>query len=170
MKTATKTRKAAHAAPRMIKAEKAKLAKGYPDTKGEELSEVVPTLTEKQQARKDAREAKALAKVYRGAAIPATRVLKRQMEEFKNCRAFAWMILNEQAGTVTYANSYGQEGDGMPRASYDPAVYTYPIKEKVIAKKLDQYTEVEDRDEWPTWISFAAAPVAVPAKRSRKAK
>jgi hypothetical protein len=61
----------------------------------------------------------------------------------------------------------------MPRSSYDPAVYTYPIKEikeKVVAKKLDQYTEVEDREEWRTWLTFAVAPVATAAKRSRKSK
>ncbi len=85
-------------------------------------------------------------------------MFRRRMPEFKNCIAFAWCIINSNRNTVTYANSYGQKVDEtMPRASYSPDAYTYPIKERVIAKKMEEYEEVEDRAEWPKWI--------VPAKR-----
>lgn len=88
---------------------------------------------------------------YSGAPIPATKVYRRRMEEFKNCTAECWMLLDETRGTVCYANTY----NGRLKASYDPTHYTHPLKPKVVAKKEEAMEEVEDREEWPEWVTPA---------------
>lgn len=104
-------------------------------------------------------------RTYQGKAVPATKVLRRRLDAFKNCVAFAWCIINETANQVTYCNTYGQSVDGTaPRSSWNPEDYTYPIVAKVVAQKLEQYTEVE-ADEWPSFVTPAG-----PVKKSRKSK
>lgn len=161
-------------APKVARPTKTKPAKGYLDTMGEELDEALEGTSPAKQLKLDkanlARikgEQKAKARHYQGK-VEATRVFRREMEEFKNCTAYAWMILREDIGTVCYANSYGAKGSDltMPRSSWDPATYTYPIKEKVIAKKMNEYVELEEREEWPEWI----VPAAVATKKARKGK
>ena len=82
------------------------------------------------------------------------------MPQFKNCQATVYMAINDDAGTVTYINSY----NGSPRASFDPADYTYPIKKKVVTKKIEEMAELDVID-WPTFITNAAG-----RRRSRKTK
>ena len=47
--------------------------------------------------------------------IPATKILRRRLDAFKNCIAFAWMILDETNNTVTYAAGDPKAGwwDGL---------------------------------------------------------
>jgi hypothetical protein len=123
----------------------------------------------KTTSRKTAIKAKAKVtpanKLYQGAPIPASRLFYRKMTEFKNIDAWAWMAISEQHGTVTYGNSYGPDF-GQFRASYDPSVYTYPIKEKVVAKRMEIYRELDDVTEWPSFFTTAG-----PTKRrGRKSK
>jgi hypothetical protein len=92
-------------------------------------------------------------KLYQGAPIPCNRLFVRKMDEFRNCEAWAWMAINDKEGTVTYGNSYGPDY-GAFRASYQPEVYTFPIKEKVVAKKIDTMKEL-DPDQWPSFFTTA---------------
>ncbi len=90
---------------------------------------------------------------YTGAPVEANRLYIRTMSEFKNTKASVMVAVNDVAGTVTYLNLYR---DGHLPASFDPAIYTYPITPK-LAKKLDgDFREIEDRDEWPEFIKSAA--------------
>ena len=73
------------------------------------------------------------------------------------------MVINDHTNTVTHANTY----NGELKASYRPEVYTYPIKEKVVARKAETMIEVEV-DEWPTWTTPAVS--TVPAKKTRRTK
>ena len=112
---------------------------------------------------------KPAAKVFEGT-IPATRVFQKDLtEQFAAKQSWKktatvpvhnWMILNEAAGTVTYCNTY----HNAPRASYDPATYTYSLEGRVLkvaTKKMDEFVEVEVTD-WPSFIT--------PAKRKAKSK
>jgi hypothetical protein len=101
---------------------------------------------------------------YAGKPIEATKVFRKQMGGFSKkqgngCKAEAWMILHEPRISVAYANTYND----LLKASYNPEQYTYPIKEKVVAAKMEAMEEVEVT-EWPEWITSADP------KRSRKSK
>lgn len=95
--------------------------------------------------------------LYAGAPIPATRLFRKDLP-FGNCDAVCFLALNEIAGTATYINAYGKKGSGevQPRSSFDPATYTYPIKLKVIDKKMNEMEEVEP-DSFPSFITNAHA-------------
>lgn len=106
--------------------------------------------------------AKQKATQYFQGKIEATRVFKKAMDGFSKkqgnqCNANMWMILNDTHNTVTYSNTYSEEN--LPKASYNPETYTYPIKEKVIKPKLESMIQVEP-DQWPPFVTHA--------KRSRK--
>lgn|GEM_PF-6354472 len=125
--------------------------------------------TTKATTRKSERKATPASKLFQGT-IPCTRLFKLDLSEAfaakqkwkKGTRVEVanWMIINDAANTVTYCNTY----HGIPRASYNPETYTYPMEGwslKQATKKMDTFTEIEDREEWPAWV--------VPAtKRSRK--
>jgi hypothetical protein len=84
---------------------------------------------------------------YSGEPITATRVYRRSMVEFTNTEAVCWLLIDDASELVTYAATY----DGLLKASYRPAHYTYALKPKVIEKKLAEYEEVPVK-QWPTWI------------------
>lgn len=139
----------------------------YIDTEGMELPEPTKGLSGKKQAKKDKKfveraKAKAerdAAKTYHGAPIHATKVYRRDMPEFKNCKAECWMLINGEE-SYTFANTY----NGLLKSSYDATHYTYPLNPKSHKKvnaKAEQMEEVEVT-EWPTWIVNAAP------KRGRK--
>lgn len=92
-------------------------------------------------------------KAYLGKPIEASRLYRRVMPQFKNCKAEVYLAVNDNTKTTTYMNVY----NGILPISYDPATYTYAINEKVLAKKLEEMAEVEDRDEWPTFVISAGA-------------
>ena len=92
--------------------------------------------------------------------VQATKVFSRKMAEFKNCKATCWLLFNEKAGTVTFANSYNSE---TPKSSYDASHYTYTYNPKVHDKKMDEMTELDVTD-WPAWITNAAG------RKTRKTK
>jgi hypothetical protein len=96
---------------------------------------------------------------WTGSPVPATKLYRKQMEGFSakqhnKCNAIAWMLVNEVTQTTTYCNTYSE--DCQPKASWNPEHYTHPIKDKVLAKKLEIYEEVEDREAWPSFVTFAS--------------
>ena len=100
--------------------------------------------------------------VYAGAPIPAIRVYRRDMPEFKKCKAECWLLIGES--TYTFANTYNDQ----LKSSFDARHYTYALNDKSrrkLDKKLEgDFVEVEVTD-WPAWIMNAAA-----TKRSRREK
>jgi hypothetical protein len=149
-KTFRKTTKA------MGKNRKSQKIENYPDTEGMELPEPIDGLNEaKQVARDQTFIERQMAKQYQGVPIPATKVYRREMPEFKNCHAECWMLVNEQAGTYTFANTYNSQ----LKASYHAGHYTYQLtdkSQKKVAKKSEDMIEVEVT-EWPAWITNAHA-------------
>jgi hypothetical protein len=149
-KTARKTTKA------MGKNRKSQKSENYPDTEGMELPEPIDGLDEAKQATWDQTFIeRQKSKQYKGTPIPATKVYRREMPEFKNCHAECWMLVNEQAGTYTFANTYNYQ----LKASYDAGHYTYQLTDKAqqkVAKKAEEMIEVEVV-EWPAWIFNAHA-------------
>lgn len=173
------------------------IAQGYPDTEGEQLSDPIEDASQEQQLAADqaeiaGRKPKGAAEVakprvskqsplFQGT-IPCTRLFKQDLtEKFAakqrwhqgtRVEVANWMLLNEVAATVTYCNTY----HGSPRASFNPDTYTYPLTgwaQKQATKKMELFTEIEDREEWPTWTSSAVPmPKAekTPAKKARKGK
>lgn len=129
---------------------------GYIDTEGAELPEPIEGLSDERRAKRErAFVAREKARQYQGASISATKVYRREMPEFKNCHAECWMLVNEQAGTYTFANTYNSQ----LKASYDAEHYTYQLTNKAqkkVAKKAEEMIEVEVT-EWPTWITNAHA-------------
>ena len=99
---------------------------------------------------------------YAGAPIPALRVYRRDMPEFKKCKAECWLLIAES--TYTFANTYNDQ----LKASYAAKHYTYDLTDKAkkkVEKKLEtDFVEV-DVTEWPAWITNATA-----SKRTRRAK
>jgi len=98
--------------------------------------------------------------------LAATKVFKRTMTEFTNCKAYCWLLINEANNTYSFANSYNGE---TPKASFEPKHYTYDLSDKaqkLIDKKLADanigYEEIEVTD-WPAWITNAAG-----TKKTRK--
>ena len=114
------------------------------------------TATRKASRTTKATDKLAVSRAYAGKPIEATKVFRKEMEGFgarthNRCKAETWIILHEQRKTVTYANSYND----VLKASFNPEHYTYPIKEKVVAAKMEAMQEVEVT-EWPEWITSAA--------------
>jgi len=77
--------------------------------------------------------------VYSRAPIEATRLFVRPMPQFKNCKAEMYMAVNEKEQTVTFMNVY----NGLLKASYQAAHYTYAFNPKVHNKKMEEMEEVE---------------------------
>jgi hypothetical protein len=147
----------------------------YPDTEGMELSDPIEGATEAEQIAADKKEIKArkmkmpkALNIWQGT-IECDRLCYRKMEEFKNCQAWAWMAINTKTNTVTYANSYGPEF-GQIKASYDPTHYTYPIKQKIIDKKLIEYQELESPADWPRFFTTYSEKPSATTKKNRKDK
>lgn len=63
-----------------------------------------------------------------GGALPATRVLVKEMDstKFAGMKSFTLMVIDEVHGTATGANVYG----GNLGAGYDPSKYTQPLPPK----------------------------------------
>jgi hypothetical protein len=100
--------------------------------------------------------------IYAGAPIPGLRVYRRDMPEFKKCKAECWLLIAET--TYTFANTYNDQ----LKASFDAKHYTYALNDKS-RRKIDKKLEVDfvevEVTEWPAWITNAAA-----TKRTRRAK
>lgn len=101
---------------------------------------------------------------YAGAPIPATKVYRRYMPEFKNTVATTWILFDEIAGVVVFANTYGT-GDQL-KASYDPTPYRFAYKPKVHDPKMEAAVDVPVHS-WPNWITNAAG---ASKRRGRPAK
>jgi hypothetical protein len=127
------------------------------------ITKVKPTTKSQSETKVKAPRTPKVEHLFQGK-VEATRVFKRKLDAYTNCIAYAWMLLNDHTGKVTYGNSFGQSEDSQsPRSSWNPDTYTFSIKEKLIAKKMEEYQEVEDREEWPTFVTFAVKPAAVKA-------
>ncbi len=97
---------------------------------------------------------------YSGAPVQATRLYTKKLETFKNTEAHVLMAINDDAGTVTYLNTYCS---GLLPQSYDASHYTYPLVEKKVNKKIKEMIEIEVTD-WPSYVVQAGATT----KKSRK--
>ena len=103
---------------------------------------------------------------YQGKQFPATRVFIRTLTAFKNCDAEMVMAINDSAGTVQYLNLY----NSILPPSYQSGPYTFPIVDKVIAKKVADMREMSP-DEWPKYLTnVSGAPAAKKATRLKTAK
>lgn len=89
-----------------------------------------------------------------GQPIPATKVYKKQVDNFSDqkTQVVSWMLINDNTGTITFVNTY----DGRAGRKFDVAAATRPIgevNEQEQKKRLKNYSEVEISD----------CPVAIPA-------
>ena len=91
-------------------------------------------------------------KTYQGRPIEATRLFVRKMPQFKNCKAEVYMAVNEKDKTVTFMNVY----NGLLKASYQPAHYTYEFNPKVHNQKMEEMKELEVVD-FPSFVVNAHA-------------
>lgn len=86
--------------------------------------------------------------------IPATHVYRREIVQFskKTTKAETWIAVNEQAGSMTFINTY----DGKTGAGYDAETFTFRLDPKKLTEKSVGMEQV-DVSECPVCVSLEEA-------------